>query len=287
MKWPGENWRNPVSRCIADAVGAMSLSYDYAVLPASEANGRENEWIVQFDPIGGYDGYKDPYVVLKASQQQVLMVNVRQHAQDKTLEIMEAKLVARERQPDHVPGEPTRLSWHAIREKILRFFGQESEEGKRPGHVVYLRYEWDEYGKTGTLNHLLRNTWADVQEWQWLLISIICGSIFAGLLLFYGMFKLVIFIRRDYAERVTRFTRDEEGTFHERGRLINLDDEEETLIDLEDEDERSALLVGGETARSALKVVDVKEQTPAALTSSNDKPLFDKPLPPLPPNEED
>ncbi|OCK77990.1 hypothetical protein K432DRAFT_103486 [Lepidopterella palustris CBS 459.81] len=239
--------------CVMNALGSMSLSYDYTALPVEEIEGL---WEVTFDAIGGHDGFEvDPYVVFNDSQQQRLVVRIQQDVQEKTLEIVGAELVERKRQPYPMPGESGGLSWW---EKILYYFRPESDKGKEPGHVVYLWYEWDGYGRKGTLRHTLSEIW----DWDWSLIGIIVGGTLAGLAVLYALYRLAVFL---YRLKLEQLEHDRRGGAYEEDRR----NEMEGLLDGEEE------VYEAEGVRSEI----VEVQTGKPLPS---KPLPEKPLPPLP-----
>jgi hypothetical protein len=134
------------------------------------------------------------------------------------LEIMNTtKLIERQHQPGQLDQDLN--SW----DKVLRFFGFESKKGREPDPVVYLLPEWDYYGRVGTLKPLLHKIWG---EWPLGLIAIIVRSVFGGLALLYGMYKFTMLVYRSPPH--TRNIDDEEGKWDERGRLLDVEGEEET-----------------------------------------------------------
>jgi hypothetical protein len=75
-------------------------------------------------------------------------------------------------------------------ETISRFFGNDIWEAK--GRLVYLRYEWDMYGKQGTL----RNMFGNFIHWElWELVGIIVGSVVGGLAILYGLYRFFFWIQ--------------------------------------------------------------------------------------------
>jgi len=58
----------------------MGLSYEYTILSSPESVGTEvlhYQWTVQFDALGGNNGYMaDPFAVFNSSQQKVLQIDV-------------------------------------------------------------------------------------------------------------------------------------------------------------------------------------------------------------------
>jgi hypothetical protein len=197
----------------------MGLSYDYYAFSSSASGG----WIIRVDAIGGHDGYMtDPYVEFGSPQQRVLQINIEQH-QNGRLEILDStRLVERMHLPADLHQELS--TWG----KVLKFFGLDSDQPREDGHIVYFMPERDIYGKVGTLKHLLHEVWA-----KWGLIAIIVVSIFGGLILFYGIFGLVVSVYRSPRKEQGAQSTDDEDKWDETGRL--LDDEEEQLpIRLED-----------------------------------------------------
>jgi hypothetical protein len=167
--------------------------------------------------------------------------------------IVDVKLVDREYNfPARKP-----LSFH---QKISRFFGNDVWDGK--GQLVYIREEWDVYGKVGTL----RNFFGYFINWQfWDLVAIIVPSVLAGLLALYGFYRLFFWIQ-------------------EQRELMKWDGMEDVWDKLrrEREEEESALLDGryrdepeeGGSPRPP-QYTDTMKPLPA-------KPLPDKPLPDVP-----
>jgi hypothetical protein len=175
------------------------------------------------DVIGGHNGYmKDPYVEFDSPQQRVLQIDIEQH-QNGHLEILDStRLVERMNLPADLHQELS--TWG----KVLKFFGFDNDQPREDGHVVYFMPERDIYGRVGTLMHLLHEIWA-----KWGLIVVIVVSIFGGLILFYGIFKLVVLVYKSPRKEQGAQSTDNEDKWDETGRLLD-DDEEEPPIRLED-----------------------------------------------------
>lgn len=198
----------------------MGLSYDYYTFSSSASGG----WIIRLDALGGHNGYMaDPYEEFNSPQQMVLQINIEQH-QNGRLEILDStRLVERIQLPADL--QPKLTTW----EKIRKFFGFESDVPREDGHIVYLRPEWDSYGRTGTLKHFLHKVWV---KYPWGLIAIIVFSTLGGLAFLYGIFKFVRLVYRSSPKGQSARS-DEEDKWDERGGLLD-DDEEKLSIELDD-----------------------------------------------------
>ncbi|KAL5120591.1 hypothetical protein ACEQ8H_001610 [Pleosporales sp. CAS-2024a] len=98
--------------------------------------------------------------------------------------IVGVKLVDRE----YTFPAPKALS---LTQRISRFFGNDIWEDK--GRLVYIRDEWDVYGKAGTL----RNLFGTVVHWElWEMLAIIAASLMGGLLALCGIYRLFLWIQR-------------------------------------------------------------------------------------------
>lgn len=149
----------------------MRLSFDYITFPSSEFDG----WMVELDLIGGHNGYMaDPYAEFSSPEQKVLQIHILRNG--KKLAIMNTtRLVERQHLPTDLKQDLN--AW----EKVLAFFGFQSNEGREPGHVIYLVPEWDGYGRVGTLTHFLNRIRGD-WPFPWGLITITVMCIFGAFL---------------------------------------------------------------------------------------------------------
>jgi hypothetical protein len=166
----------------------MGVDYEYTFSPKAPENAAERtpegggRWTLSFDALGGYNGYMgDPFAAFESVEQKVMFVEVQQDEQG-VLSILGANLNVREHLPEPAPPK-------SFWEKVWHFFGvrEEMEEG----HIVYRQDEWDSYGRTGTLNNLLREIW---NGWQWSLILPIAGGVIGGLTVLYAICRFVIFV---------------------------------------------------------------------------------------------
>jgi len=262
---------------VENALGGLGLSYDISVQPLGKANSSSaslqqgNINVLKFDAIGGHSGYQvDPSFWINGTQQQVLYVFILARysvADDGTvcnssLEIQKAELHNRDPNRPHIPPALPATLWF----KWLRFIGEYDEDkpSENSGHTIFLREKWDTDGKKiGTLAQYLN-------EWPWMAIVIIIVSGIGGLAALYGLFRFIILIRQwqiwkmeyyfeDAELNRMRGAREQHGE-EERGLLIDVDDDSEPL-----NEEEEILLEAQARARA-----------------DRDKPLPERPLPPLP-----
>jgi hypothetical protein len=176
--------------CIPDlmALGSMGVDYEYrfslrAAENAAEMTPESGEvWTLSFDALGGSNGYMDdPFATFESVEQKMLSVEVQQDEQGVLL-ILGANLTTRK----HL-SEPTlpKSFWDNVR----HFFG--AREEMEEGYIIYRQDEWDMYGRTGTLNNLLKEIW---YGWPWSLILIIVGSVIGGLTVLYAIYRSIIFV---------------------------------------------------------------------------------------------
>jgi hypothetical protein len=149
-------------------------------------------------------------------------------------------------------------------ERVSKLFGNDIWEAE--GRLIYMSRDWDTEGKIGTLSHKFN----DFIHWHsWYLVGIIVGSIFAGLLVVYGLYKAYFWILQQ----------------RELMRWNGMDDVWDNLR-REREEEENALLQGGYRdepeeggssphPRRYTDDLDTMKPLPT-------KPLPDKPLPEIP-----
>ncbi|OAK95699.1 hypothetical protein IQ06DRAFT_351983 [Phaeosphaeriaceae sp. SRC1lsM3a] len=74
-------------------------------------------------------------------------------------------------------------------ERISKLFGNDISESE--GRLVYMSRDWDTDGKIGTLPHKFN----DFIHWHsWYLVGIIFGSVLAGLVVLYGLYRFYFWI---------------------------------------------------------------------------------------------
>lgn len=168
----------------------MGVDYEYTFTlegsgnDSATASGGRGKWTLSFDALGGNNGFMDPFAVFESAEQKVLVMEVQQDEQG-ALSILGANLTARE----HVPKPPTSISFW---ENVRHFFG--AREELEEGYIVYRQDEWDMYGRTGTLQNLLREIWYGL---RWILILPIVGGVIGGLIVLYAIYRFVIFIMNE------------------------------------------------------------------------------------------
>ncbi|KAH7084722.1 hypothetical protein BKA63DRAFT_597509 [Paraphoma chrysanthemicola] len=248
------------------------------------AKGDSQRWIFALDAIGAYDGYlSDPKWGFDNPKQKMLQVEVEgvevkrerykgqtdmkaadglfgPYGEDKIVydyKIIEVTLVDREFK------FPAKKSL-SLRQKISRFFGNDvwQEEDHR---LVYIRAQWDLYGKKGTL----RNIFGNFVHWDfWDLTGIIVGSTIGSVLALVGFYKLFFWIKQqkelmgwsgmdDVWDKLRREREEEENALL-HGRYMDEPDE-------------------GGSSRPPRYTDDVDTMKPLPM-----KPLPDKPLPEVP-----
>jgi hypothetical protein len=146
-------------------------------------------------------------------------------------------------------------------QSIARFFGSDVWESQ--GRLVYMRTEWDTYGKVGTL----RSMFGDIVHWdKWYVTIFITGCVVASLLALYGFYRLFFWIQ-------------------EQRELMKWDGMDDVWDKLrrEREEEENALLHGyrdepeGSSPRPPQYTDDLDIMKPLPR-----KPLPEKPLPDVP-----
>ena len=134
----------------------MGLSYEYNILPAPESMGTEgvpHQWIVQFDALGGNNGYMaDPYAVFNSSQQKVLQIDVEQH-DNGGLEIMDTTRLIERKQRPKASKQGLNL-W----QKLVKFLASGNDEAEDPGHIVFLQLERQSSDKKETFGQKILGT---------------------------------------------------------------------------------------------------------------------------------
>lgn len=170
----------------------------------NDTNAEAQYWEFNIDAIGGFAGHiKDSEWGFDSAKQKMLKVvvegtEVRKGSsktgqdtlfspmgEEKTLEYRIVDVTMADREFQFSPR--TSLSFF---QRIARFFGNDVWESK--GRLVYIRDEWEIYGKAGTL----RSMFGDIVHWYyWDLTAIITASAVSGLLALYGFYRLFIWIR--------------------------------------------------------------------------------------------
>ncbi|KAF2737265.1 hypothetical protein EJ04DRAFT_461364 [Polyplosphaeria fusca] len=282
FKHCGEHGEKVVAgRCwcldLEQSSSSVNLDFDYGA-KRSDRRGDKLSWLVTFDAIGGQDGYVDPVWVFNRTAQKMLRIlvdgtpiendpyvadsqtastlfgePVEEPEQRYRLEIQDVTLATR----SYTFSAPAKLGlWGRIR----HFFGFDPKE--KDGHIVFLREQWGEYGKHGTLKNKIGHI---LYGWPWGLVGTILGSVLGGLLVLYGLYRLS-FLLKEQSDLASWKGMD--GVWDQMRRDNDGEEEEEGLLNGEERyrDEPTARL-SAEQFRS--------KPLPS-------KPLPEKPLPAVP-----
>lgn len=215
----------------------MGLDFDYGATQRVVDEGKV-EWEVTLDAIGGRHGFMgDPVLLFNRSEQQMLRMVIHGHRieEDDVLPDLQAastlfgpfgeeKETRYELQIVYVelvdrsytfPAPPPCTFWC----KVKHFFGY--DPAPPANHIIYFQEQWGGYGKKGTLKDELGHI---IHGWWWDLIFIIAGSVAGGLLVLYGLYRLVLVILEQ--RRLAQW-----GGMDEVWRQIREGDDEEGLLD--------------------------------------------------------
>lgn len=241
-------------------------------------------WEVAFDVIaGGVRSNQEPQWVFDAADQKMLWMIVagtelKQHAgpgrPDKAAGDLFGALGGKDKAYNyHIEG--VRLQARAytfpparaltIWQKIGRFFGNDvwQIEGQR---LVYRAYEWDQYGKKGTL----RNVFGEFVHWDfWWLFWIVSGSTVAGLVALFSVYRIVLWFMQ----------------LRQLNKWDGMEDVWDRLRQEPSADEQDALLNGGyrdDPDEPGGSRPPAYSDEPPVNKPLPDKPLPDKPLPAVP-----
>jgi hypothetical protein len=264
--------------CVIPFYSVVALDYDIGAIE-NEVDTQQGtvQWEITLDAIGGEHGTRDnPTLIFGRPEQKMLKVVLtgKETEQDNILpdlqaastlfgpfgeeqetpyeyEITDVQLVARSYK------FPARS--HTVWSTIKHFFGFDPVT---PNHFVYLHEEWGSWAKKGTLKNAISIV---IYDWPWDLIAIIICSVAGGLLVLYGMYRLIFFGIEQ--KRLAQW-----GGMDEAWRQIRRDGEEEgRLLDSEYRDEPDDTLPPRYT-----------DDSPATSKPLPSKPLPEKPLPALP-----
>lgn len=186
---------------------SYGLSYDHSVRPAADPN----NLILDFDVIGWSQAAVD-----NPAQQ---MISIEIDFDGTGMIIGKVNLVPR---PPPYRGEPTYEYpfWcPEFLEPTVNYLLSRSSHPDPPGHIVLRRHEWDGFGRKGTLRH----DWAALCGWfGWIVILIIVAVVVPCLVLCYGLYRLVLHIRR---------SSDQEHGAEEREQLIGGKEDADEMFD--------------------------------------------------------
>lgn len=152
----------------------------------------------------------------------------------------------------------------SFRQKLSRFFGNDVWEDEEH-RLVYIREEWGQYGKKGTL----RNAFGDFIHWPWWpLVWLIVWTVTCGLAALYGIYRLFFWVQ---AQRKLMKWDDMDNVWDNMRR--EREEEENRLLDGSYRDEP----IEGDSSGPQRYTDDVETMKPLPA-----KPLPDKPLPEVP-----
>lgn len=199
--------------CYDLPLGSVRLDYLY-MARLVDYDGEHKEahakyWDIALDAIGGCDGYQgDPQAVFDDPKQKMLRVVVAgvevktdvhrggkgAQAGDSLFGSVGEEEKVYEYQIVDVSLEPRAYLFPSKKDptfwqRIRTFFGMNIWE--HDGQLVYLYEEWGSWGKKGTLRNML----GDFIHWDfWYLFWIILTSTIGGLVILYGLYRLVLLI---------------------------------------------------------------------------------------------
>lgn len=199
------------------SLASYGLSYDHSIRPAASPNGV----ILDFDIIGWSQAAVDD-----PAQQ---MVSIEVGSNSTGMIIREVSLVPR---PPPYRGEPTYEYpfWcPEFLEPTVDYLLSRSNHPDPPGHTVLRRHEWDGFGRKGTLRH----DWEALCGWfGWTVVLVIVAVVVSCLALCYGLYRLVLHIRR---------SGDQEHGAEEREQLMGYDEDADETFDEKVMDEEALL----------------------------------------------
>ncbi|KAF2127387.1 hypothetical protein P153DRAFT_387930 [Dothidotthia symphoricarpi CBS 119687] len=273
-----------VEWCYDLALGAISLDYLYTAAPTdAHAADRESPadakyWELALDAIGGSDGYEDDAVAVfdKPEQKMLRVVVAGTEAKTETPQpgsslfgsvgdedkVYEYRIVDVALAPRRYrfPAKTPRTVWQSIR----TFFGMDIWD--HDGQLVYLSREWGDWGKKGTL----RDMFGHFVHWHlWSLVWIIVASTVGGLVVLYGLYRLVLLVLQQ--RELARW--DGMDAVWEQVRRERTDEEENALLHGAYRDDP------GEEGSTHPPVYSDETHTMKPLPT---KPLPEKPLPDVP-----
>ncbi|KAJ9666247.1 hypothetical protein H2201_003681 [Coniosporium apollinis] len=197
---------------------SYGLSYDHSVRPAANPN----NVILEFDVIGWSQAAVDD------PAQQMVSIEIGSNAT--VMIIGEVNLVPR---PPPYRGEPTNEYpfWCPdFLEPTVDYLLSRPRHPDPPGHTIFRRYEWDGFGRKGTLSH----GWAALCGWfGWAVMLTVVAVVVPCLTLCYGLYRLVLHIRK---------SGDKEYGSEEREQLMgDEEDADETFDEKKVIDEEASL----------------------------------------------
>jgi hypothetical protein len=263
-------------------LGATELDYLYTA-HSTNYNGDKavadaRYWEIVFDPLGGTSGYEsfpqwefdDPdqkslRIIVAGTQARTTKSKGKQTSDlfgpaDGEDKVYQYQIVDVETTKQRHSLPSRQLSLWA---KVRRFFGMDIWVDD--GYFVYLREDWGNYGKSGTL----RNMFGEFVHWgAWVTIGAWCGIILSSLLGLWLVYKLItlIMLQRELARW------DGMDAVWTRMRSERPEDEEDGLLDdgyRDEPDEDSGAGPSRYTDEPRLKPLP-------------SKPLPEKPLPEVP-----
>lgn len=195
--------QQPVSKSY---MAQANLDYDYyAHWAESKTETQTEKWEITFDAIAGYNGlHHDSIWVANNTKQNMLKVVVQgkeiegeRYAGEKDLQagsslfgLVEASEKVYEYEIVSVEFSERTYDFPApqslgFRGTLRRFFGRDIVS--KTGHIIYLRSEWGNYGKLGSLR---QHFGVFIHDWPWDTVAIVFGGSVASILAIWFACKL-------------------------------------------------------------------------------------------------